>query len=419
MGAVHTFTGGLRLSLGSARENGRLGRVLSERSSRHRTAKRAADPRSAARCASRLPRGRRSSRRRDGARETQGEPSTTNRSGQSAALVMPIRGVTTTAGGARRPATHRSTRPAHRQPVLVPGDAERLTELARARSRAGGRRRPPRRSRIVVEPLHRLERAEQHRARLARRRRRPGWRTSACRRRGRRTRCRPDRTAPRSARGGGCGTRATPGRRSPGRPRSRRSGRRSARRPAWRPRSRPAARGRPSSAGRAKNETGSVAARPVPLTPPSSWPALAVASRGGAAGSASSPPSGGAGAAAAAAAAFLRGARGRAGFRRAGSLSTAGSSSMATAPTGSAGASICTTPMSGTSPAAERRAGAAAEADAQSLAVVAPARRLGAGLGRRAGDRQLLGIRRPQWRRPSGAGAAMAGTPEVRCGETS
>ena len=250
-----------------------------ERAQRRRTtAKRAADPRSAARFALRAPR---SSLRPRWPRDTQGEPSTTNRSGQSAALVMPIRGVTAIAAGGS-PARARTIAPERRigRPSWSRVIAERLAELARARSRAGGRPRPPRRSPHRREPLHRLERAEQHRARLARRRRRPGWRTSACRRRDRRTRCPADRTAPRSARAGGGGSRARPGRRSPGRPRSRRSGRRSGRRPAWRPPSRRAARARP--ARRAGRKTRRAAWLPVAvvLTPPSSWLALAVASRG-------------------------------------------------------------------------------------------------------------------------------------------
>ena len=195
---------------------------------------------------------------------------------------MPMRGVTTTARRPASPVAPRTSTPDRRMAsaVLIPGDAERLAQLARSRAQlAVGDAASP----LAHEgqPLHRLERPQQHRACLRPGRRTPGWRTSACRRTGTRTRCPAARTGPRSARDGGGGSRARPGRRSRDRPPSRRCGRRSGRRPAWRPRSCRAARGRPPRPERSKNETGSVAARRVTLTPPSSWPGVGPVAGGG------------------------------------------------------------------------------------------------------------------------------------------
>ena len=115
MGANHTITGGLRLSLGSARETAaREGTEQPRQPTERRNGQRIHDP-LPVRVAVHEPH---SARRCHGARETQGEPSTTNRSGQSAALVMPIRGVTTTRGPLAGGDDLRA-RPAHREAVLV------------------------------------------------------------------------------------------------------------------------------------------------------------------------------------------------------------------------------------------------------------------------------------------------------------
>ena len=75
---------------------------------------------------------------------------------------MPIRGVTTTAGRLAGGDDPRA-RAAHREAVLVPGDTQRLTELpgpgAELAVGLDATALPHRR-----EPLHRLERAEEHRA---------------------------------------------------------------------------------------------------------------------------------------------------------------------------------------------------------------------------------------------------------------
>ena len=97
-GPTHTFTGGLRFGLGSAREEARSGGLLSGAPAGTVQRERAADHdpppvRFVVATAVSADPGER--------RDAQGEPSTTNRSGQSAALVMPIRGVATIA---RRPA---------------------------------------------------------------------------------------------------------------------------------------------------------------------------------------------------------------------------------------------------------------------------------------------------------------------------
>ena len=93
-GPTHTFTGGLRFGLGGARESVKTGGYEVSRTARQADTRRAAQER----CPScfRLAADRHPSRRScppASLPDTCGFPATTNRSGQSAALVMPMRGV--------------------------------------------------------------------------------------------------------------------------------------------------------------------------------------------------------------------------------------------------------------------------------------------------------------------------------------
>ena len=146
-------------SASAGRARTAVGRLLSGWSAAGTTAKRAADP-------DPLPVSLPGSLNRhgEGPRDTQGEPSITNRSGQSTALVMPIRGVAITAGG-RPPARGPPPRRPHRRPSWSRVMRQRLAELPGPRAEL-----PVGDAAATLahdgETLHRLERPQQDRTRL-------------------------------------------------------------------------------------------------------------------------------------------------------------------------------------------------------------------------------------------------------------
>ena len=81
---------------------------------------------------------------------------------RSAAFVMPIRVACSIVDGVRRGGRARTAAASTEAPSCAPVIAERLREPARARAEQR-RRVTPRRARIAVQPVRRLERAQQHR----------------------------------------------------------------------------------------------------------------------------------------------------------------------------------------------------------------------------------------------------------------
>ena len=153
-------------------------------------------------------------------REVQGEPARWNRSGQSTALVIPIRGLTAIRPSSLAEGRRTTTRlPTHSGTIQLPADPQSLTQLpwpgaelpVATPAPAGGAWSPT----PPLAPAR--EAAPRWPDPIVGK---PGWRTSASRRRGRRTTSPLVRTAPDSGSCGGGGIRGRRGHRSRGRPRS-------------------------------------------------------------------------------------------------------------------------------------------------------------------------------------------------------
>ena len=129
-------------------------------------------------------------------RDTLRDPAAQNRHGSSTALVIPIRVPDDRLDvlPARRRRLDRDRPRGEVGRVVLERDAERLGELARPGAQVVGRS-SPRRGAHVVEPLERLERADQHRRADAPGPRRPRSAARGCRRSGTRTRGPAARTA--------------------------------------------------------------------------------------------------------------------------------------------------------------------------------------------------------------------------------